>query len=820
MKNQKKDKIFSSKFKMFSIVNAFRNNVHHEPMVSLGNSFELLRLVNQLGWRVILACFDGPITVTKRLQLTKNFAGYLLQMTKHHGAVYTVKYLKTCQLALAKRISNERIKSLNEIEPDLPLPRLTTSSLPRIIPLADRRSILSGNSASITRFWMTLFSIYKVIRVPGTLKLGTITDPSSADEKFLSRGGEYLKFLALRHSFRFDRKLLSKDFGLLMLQTASPSYSVSWLGIFRDVKQLTVLGLDIPMKRLFKVLGQEKLLAFFNLIQENNYPSFPDVKHHNGANSLGQLSLKDEAAGKIRVFALVDIWTQSALKPIHEMIFKFLRSLPNDGTFDQNASVLRCIEKVKVSGRSWCYDLSAATDRLPVELQQKILHPLIGKEASFLWKRLLVDRVYELSYRTPDGSLHDESLKYAVGQPMGALSSWGMLAVCHHLIVQLAYQHSIGKGHNFLHYTDYWFDKYELLGDDIVIFDEKVATAYLGLMKGFGVGINLKKSIVSNNASFEFAKVTYSLGHIVSAISWKMFISQNNNMGRVGILFHLLSKRKVKHPIKYLKNILRRSTWDLGDYNFNIIAFLSMLANSGLMAYRDLLNTLVVPSRKWKRDIKGAIHFLNTKYVESLIVALVNKTTIPVRSSELVEQIGYNDLPWHKAELFKQIYHFKVKMGDKTWMCRSLADRMVELLIPGAIPDKHKVVNILAVPDLTLEQAKYYQNYLLVLSLAENLLGDLDWLENFDREAIHLDIEELILMNEKLDRLKESLNIVKQTTDKLSGLSKNRLLVRSPLKVLKFILKSNKHRPLWTHNTSTNTGFLRYFNNIIWKKYL
>jgi hypothetical protein len=51
---------------------------------------------------------------------------------------------------------------------------------------------------------------------------------------------------------------------------------------------------------------------------------------------------------------------------------------------------------------------------------------------------------------------------------------------------------------------------------------------------------------------------------------------------------------------------------------------------------------------------------------------------------------------------------------------------MVDLLIPGAIPDDRKLLNILAYPGLTLDQAKYHQNYLLVLSLAENLLGDLD----------------------------------------------------------------------------------------------
>lgn len=53
---------------------------------------------------------------------------------------------------------------------------------------------------------------------------------------------------------------------------------------------------------------------------------------------IGKLSKKLEAAGKIRVFAMVDVWTQSLLKPLHLALFSFLKSLPNDGTFDQNAS--------------------------------------------------------------------------------------------------------------------------------------------------------------------------------------------------------------------------------------------------------------------------------------------------------------------------------------------------------------------------------------------------------------------------------------------------------------------------------------------------
>jgi hypothetical protein len=99
---------------------------------------------------------------------------------------------------------------------------------------------------------------------------------------------------------------------------------------------------------------------------------------------VGQLSRKLEAAGKVRVFAMVDIWTQSVLKPLHDMLSAFLGSLPNDGTKDQTASWKRAAQKSLVSGRSAGFDLSAATDRLPISIQVAILRPIIGSELASL----------------------------------------------------------------------------------------------------------------------------------------------------------------------------------------------------------------------------------------------------------------------------------------------------------------------------------------------------------------------------------------------------------------------------------------------------
>jgi len=60
-----------------------------------------------------------------------------------------------------------------------------------------------------------------------------------------------------------------------------------------------------------------------------------------GVHGLAKLGFKVEAAGKIRVFAMVDAFTQWVMKPIHDCIFSILRQIPMDGTFDQTRPVER-----------------------------------------------------------------------------------------------------------------------------------------------------------------------------------------------------------------------------------------------------------------------------------------------------------------------------------------------------------------------------------------------------------------------------------------------------------------------------------------------
>lgn len=230
------------------------------------------------------------------------------------------------------------------------------------------------------------------------------------------------------------------------------------------------------------------------ILEAGPLPLGPDSPY---STYLGKLGLKAEAAGKVRVFAMVDAWTQWLLHPLHALLFKILGRLPSDGTHDQLAPVNRLLERSH--SRFWCYDLSAATDRLPVDLQAALLNYLFGNSFGFAWKNLLVGRDYQVpSSAKSYGSGFPESVRYAVGQPMGALSSWAMLALTHHFIVQWA---AYRKGFAFGAFTEY-----AVLGDDIVIANGDVAGSYLQLMEALGVGIGIHKSLCSRKGVLEFAK--------------------------------------------------------------------------------------------------------------------------------------------------------------------------------------------------------------------------------------------------------------------------------------------------------------------------
>lgn len=86
-----------------------------------------------------------------------------------------------------------------------------------------------------------------------------------------------------------------------------------------------------------------------------------------------KLSFLQEAAGKTRVIAISDFWTQQALYPLHKELYRFLSMLETDGTNSHNRVAGLTREATRRGAPCHSFDLQTATDRIPRLLEGDLI---------------------------------------------------------------------------------------------------------------------------------------------------------------------------------------------------------------------------------------------------------------------------------------------------------------------------------------------------------------------------------------------------------------------------------------------------------------
>jgi len=205
---------------------AFLPILEHSYMVSLKNSKEFLAVFRRYG-RLFSRFIFTHRQVSSRLQLLTKFGDMLIRLNRTHGSAFVVKYLKACNVALQRYLGGKPLKTMREIEPCLPLPGLTKAGLPKFIPLRDQRE-LGRLTVSVVQWYLTIFSVYRIISCPPKVKLETITDPFTGSEESLNQICMWLKGNSRRlMSLLVKIPKLHSSLGLERIQKASPTYSPS-----------------------------------------------------------------------------------------------------------------------------------------------------------------------------------------------------------------------------------------------------------------------------------------------------------------------------------------------------------------------------------------------------------------------------------------------------------------------------------------------------------------------------------------------------------------------------------------------------------------
>lgn len=347
-----------------------------------------------------------------------------------------------------------------------------------------RESFKGTLSPSALQFFdaivFAVLSFDRIMTYPVPANYSTITDPAvEPDPKLEGSVGNIptlLEQLGITPAaFKKVYTAKCKAQKHIIMSTAGVNGPATWTA-HSDAK--AIMG-NATMYKVFQAFCEESGLSRFtsDLLGTVSLPSWDT--HTDQMLQLGRLHTIEEWGGKTRIVAIVDYWTQLVLTPLHETIFEFLGKIEADGTFDQEAMADRVRGWTADPSRTiYSYDLTAATDRLPIKLQERVLEALMGPSFASGWRKLLVDR----DYVTPEGT----TVRYNCGQPMGAKSSWAMLALTHHVIVQQA-ANNAGA-------TDYM--DYALLGDDNTMCGSTVAANYRKIMSYYSVPINMEKSVV------------------------------------------------------------------------------------------------------------------------------------------------------------------------------------------------------------------------------------------------------------------------------------------------------------------------------------
>jgi len=486
------------------------------------------------------------------------------QLGRRQGQAGLARYLKACSIYTMRYVAGDALHNSAEFGPNV---SLTSGGLPRILPPRWREA-LRGRDPTVIRLTLTIFGLYRVLDFKGKLDTKTITSPGKG--KISSELERYLPVFVKSFLPQWDTQRFGWDPIPLLSKGAHVHTAVfgkevklpkgGWTSQGALASAIAAVEPHLPdLKKIARSLGLESEYESFGALRMalgdvvwRVLPGFRWGTYVCGDGELpvlktlsapsGRLAVKEEP-GKVRVFAMVDAWTQWFLYPLHKRIFNWLSTLSTDATFDQRAAVNRAMSKIDGKTKVFSFDLSAATDRLPAQLQSLLLsawRPGLGDA----WRALLVERDYRLPRQAMKG--RGASVRYSVGQPMGAYSSWAMLAMTHHAIVQF----SARKGG----VTDgtVWFQDYAVLGDDVIIWEKRVAQAYLAVMQELGVDISSSKSLSSGSGVFEFAKRFVVAGVDCSAVPLAALAASSQNLAVFAEVLKMLPTRSISVIFRFL----------------------------------------------------------------------------------------------------------------------------------------------------------------------------------------------------------------------------------------------------------------------------
>nr|UJQ92476.1 MAG: putative RNA-dependent RNA polymerase [Mitoviridae sp.] len=424
---------------------------------------KMLRIIELLCSKILALYL--PKEMEQYAPLVRTYFKDLDRLISSRGLPETVSYVKKSRNCCMRVITGEPLSS----EDGVKLKEGWPVWLSYLKPLS--------NTPEGLRILLTLLTVLRGVKLKAVLDLQPIIKPYEGSDSITEK--------ELRHACRrLGIRPMKCEWKSFHMSTKSGPQGQALL------MSLTELAL-LPQELIadIKLLGGNKLSSIIDRLQSQSLGDYSIVNIWTTifpprSKTYRKISYFSDKEGKTRAIAILDYWSQTCLRPLHDSLNRILRRIPNDCTFNQN-HFQSCLPPL---GPYYSLDLTNATDRMPISLQKRVLAKVIGLEQTEAWARVLVGHEFAVMGM-------DSTVKYGAGQPMGAYSSWSAMALTHHVLVCVS---ALRAG--YPHFRDY-----TILGDDLVIANAAVATEYRKLLSELDMPISSIKTHVSQD-TYEFAK--------------------------------------------------------------------------------------------------------------------------------------------------------------------------------------------------------------------------------------------------------------------------------------------------------------------------
>lgn len=446
---------------------------------------------------------------------------FIDRLIKENGLEVAVKVFKDLNTVTRRNVLNQKVKDDFCIG-GMWWDTYKVSKIPRKLPLFNK--LIKEDP----RLAVNLSNGYTIFKLKPKIDLSTVETPFTGDKEVLDQMSKNLFTTALVVQKEMNLPILNpfreSNYRIHSSLKAGPNEPVSLLGAWKDSKAIKESNNE---KFTFhcETFNRPDLFSMYNALSNYDY-SKTELDEIRSLGDNQTLKCDDETktgidtsklneaklvfipdkGGKTRVIFVQNYLYQELLHPFHLSMMNWLRNHPCDATFRQREVALK-VKYLTKSTDVWSFDLTAATDRWPIETQLATLKGLLSMNSD-----LSTDSLDKIMYSWLDlmkvkPFVHDINrfTYYEVGQPMGSYCSWPAMAITHHMVCEyIRLKLSIENRP--------WY----ILGDDIVIYNKMMASEYKDIILKLGMNISENKSYVPENQvvghSAEFAKYIFCDG--------------------------------------------------------------------------------------------------------------------------------------------------------------------------------------------------------------------------------------------------------------------------------------------------------------------